>query len=287
MAHYLGAIPQARRRGSMLSFYDVAFDRFGRIARLERRPHIRGRAWLHAAAMRRWEPRVARWFSRCIAVSDQDRALLEEVCPGLRVEVVPNGVDTRALRPLPWAGVEPAVLFVGSMHYPPCEDAALYLAGDILPRIRARMPGVQAWIVGADPSPRVRRLDGGAVHVTGRVDDVRPYYARCAASVVPLRAGGGTRLKILEAMALGRPVVTTSAGCEGLGVAGGRHLIVADGPDAFADATVRLLSNRALGRRLAACARNLVEGVYDWDAISEGLLRICADVLADAGGEAA
>lgn len=283
MAHYLEAIPAAGRRGSVLTFYDVVFERFARYARVERRPLARGRAWLHSAAMRRWEPRVARWFDRCIAVSDEDRALLTAASPGLRVDVVPNGVDTQALDPLPWDEAGPAVLFVGSMRYPPCEDAALYLVAEILPRLRARIPEVQAWIVGADPPPRVRRLAGDGVHVTGRVEDLRPYYSRCAASVVPLRIGGGTRIKILEAMALGRPVVSTTVGCEGLRATDGRHLVVADDPDRFAEATARVLSDRALGQQLAANARGLVRSVYDWEPIAREYLRICEGVLDGVG----
>jgi glycosyltransferase involved in cell wall biosynthesis len=134
------------------------------------------------------------------------------------------------------------------------------------------------WIVGTNPTPEVTQLDGDGVHVTGRVDDVVPYYSRSTACVVPLRAGGGTRLKILEAMALGRPVVSTSLGCEGLEVVDGEHLFIADSPEQIADKVVRLLADQALRERIASNARQLVVARYDWDVIADSLMRTYAAV---------
>jgi glycosyltransferase involved in cell wall biosynthesis len=125
-----------------------------------------------------------------------------------------------------------------------------------------------------DAGPEVRALAGDGIHVTGRVEDVRPYYVQGTASIVPLRAGGGTRLKVLEAMALGRPMVSTSVGCEGIDVVDGEHLLIADTADAFAEATIRLLRDADLRERIRGQARRLVEGKYSWDAIAEKLVEV-------------
>ena len=184
------------------------------------------------------------------------------------MDVVPNGVDTQAYQPLPTNGSSSALLFIGTMGYAPCADAAQFMAVEILPRIRRAVPDAQLWLVGADPPPAIARLQSEAVHVTGMVSDVVPYYRRCAAAVVPLRAGGGTRLKILEAMALNRPVVSTTIGSEGLDVVDGEHILNADGADAFAQQVVRALHDRSLAERLARNARELVVAHYDWDTIA-------------------
>jgi glycosyltransferase involved in cell wall biosynthesis len=160
------------------------------------------------------------------------------------------------------------------MGYEPNDDAVLYFCRDILPIIRRTVPGVELWIVGRDPTPAVRALASDTVHVSGRVDDVVPYYERSAVAIVPLRAGGGTRLKILEAMALGRPVVTTTIGCEGLDVRDNEHVLIADTAESFAARTVQLINSPELWQAIAARARELVVNQYDWDAIAGQMLRL-------------
>jgi glycosyltransferase involved in cell wall biosynthesis len=166
------------------------------------------------------------------------------------------------------------------MSYLPCADGATWFCDEILPLIRGRGANAETWIVGADPPAEVTALAGPDVRVTGRVADVTPYYERSLVSVVPLRAGSGTRLKILESMALGRPVVSTTVGCAGLDVVNGEHLLIADTAAEFAEATVRLLTDRALRSRIAASARALVARRYDWDGISAHLLGIYAELVA-------
>jgi glycosyltransferase involved in cell wall biosynthesis len=157
------------------------------------------------------------------------------------------------------------------MGYPPCVDAALYFCNEIFPLIRQSNHAAEFWVVGRDPRPEVLELKDGSVHVTGRVDDVLPYYRQSSICVVPLRAGGGTRLKILEAMALGRPVVSTTIGCEGLDAADGEHLLIADTPAQFAEKTMSLFRDRQLYQRLSTNGRKLVETRYGWDQIAEKL----------------
>jgi glycosyltransferase involved in cell wall biosynthesis len=171
-------------------------------------------------------------------------------------------------------------MFIGNMGYPPCVDAVLYFCKEIFPLIRRRISAAELWIVGRDPRPEVLQLDGDGVHVTGQVEDVIPYYRQSAACVVPLRAGGGTRLKILEAMALGRPVVSTTIGCEGLDVVDGEHLLIADNPAQFAEKTVRLLTDRQLYQHISTRGRELVETCYDWDKIAGRLMGVYTEMLA-------
>jgi sugar transferase (PEP-CTERM/EpsH1 system associated) len=280
IALYLEQIPKDAPCKRVWTFYDIHFVREERIVQVDRSPTIKARRWLYRHMMRRWEPRYAERFDRCVVVSEIDRELLLGVNPRLNVCVVPNGVDTKDYRPLPQEATSPALMFIGSMRYSPCNDAVLYFADEVLPLIRRIMPEVEMWIVGPNPSAQVRRLDGEGTHVTGRVDDVRPYYARCSVCVVPLRAGGGTRLKILEAMALGRPVVTTTMGCEGLGVVDGEHLLVADTPAKFAEQVLRLLTDRTLYERLVTNGRALVVAQYEWDAIAETHLHMYAEMMA-------
>jgi glycosyltransferase involved in cell wall biosynthesis len=181
-------------------------------------------------------------------------------------------------RPLPHEDTSPSLLFIGNMGYPPCVDAVLYFCREIFPRIRRATGAAELWIVGRDPQPEVLQLNGNGVHVTGQVDDVIPYYRQSAVCVVPLRAGGGTRLKILEAMALGRPVVSTAIGCEGLEVIDGEHLLIADDPDQFAEKTVRLLTNRKLYDHISTNGRKLAETRYDWDNIAGRLMQVYAEM---------
>jgi len=278
MALYLEALPQGARCKRILVFHNIASYQYDRIFHIEKGLVNRMRALLHSRMMHHWEPQYAERFDRCITTSEFDRHLLMEANSHLTIDVVPNGVDTQRLKPLVMEEMQPALLFIGTMNYTPCADAVLYFCKQMLPHIRRVLAEVQVWIVGADPSPEVIRLNGDNVHVTGRVEDVVPYYRRSAVFIVPLRAGGGTRLKILEAMALGRPVVSTSIGCEGLNVVDGQHLLIADSPKQFAEQTIRLLTDKLLYQRIIAEARQLVVAKYDWDGIAGQLMDIYSNL---------
>jgi sugar transferase (PEP-CTERM/EpsH1 system associated) len=280
MAPYMESISDRNRFGTILTFIDILASQYDRTRRLEPKWTRKLRLTVHSLMMRRWEPRYAGRFDRCIAVSEVERRYLLEKNPGLEVDVVPNGVDTELLRPLPEVDSPPAAVFVGNMDYRPNVDAAAFFCRDILPRLRRRVPELEFWIVGLNPRAEVKRLEGNGVHVTGRVEDVCPFYQRSTVSVVPLRAGSGTRLKILEAMALGRPVVSTSIGCEGLDVSDGQHLLVADTPEEFAEKTRRLLTEPALRRTIKEKARELVTERFDWNAIARDLMDVYARVAA-------
>lgn len=283
MGLYLARLPRAVSMKSIGMFQNVSSQQFARVSSVEDTWFRKVRAQLNGIALGRWEPRCAETYDRCTTVSDPDRQLLLQASPHLKIDVIPNGVDTETYQPLPPPPCNPlrSLLFVGSMGYPPCVDAMLHFCSDILPTIRRDSGGTELWIVGADPASAVLALDGDGVHVTGRVHDVVPYYQQSTVCIVPLRAGGGTRLKILEAMALARPVVSTTIGCEGLDAVDGEHLLVADTPGQFAAQTLRLLNDDQLQHRLSANARRFVEDRYSWVGIAERLMSVYNEVVAE------
>jgi sugar transferase (PEP-CTERM/EpsH1 system associated) len=230
--------------------------------------------------MRRFEARTCASVSLTLAVSDQDRAILEENAPGARVRAIPTGVDTAYFAPGA-RGEHPAELvFTGSMDWYPNEDGILYFAESILPLVRREFPQARVTVVGRDPSPRLRAAaaDRG-LRVTGIVEDVRPYVSEAAVYVVPLRVGGGTRLKIFEALAMGKPVVSTTVGAEGLPLVPGEHFLQADDPASFADAVVSLLRDPSRGAALGLAGRRLVEERYAWPQVARQFEATCREVV--------
>ncbi len=278
LAPYAASVPAGRRIPRVLTLHNVHFVQEARLARIE--PSLAGRARrrFNGAWMRSYEPRMAMAFDRVVAVTEDDRRALQARAPALRVDVVPNGVDTHALRPLPPPAGPPAVLFVGSMFYRPCVDGAVWLVREILPLLRRTLPALEVWLVGKGPTAEVRALAGAGVHVVGEVDDLVPYYARATLALAPLRAGGGSRLKILEAMALGRAVVSTTIGAEGLGLTAGTHVAIADDAHAFAERVSALLDDAGSRASMERAARALVERDYDWDDLAARLLALYADL---------
>jgi sugar transferase (PEP-CTERM/EpsH1 system associated) len=224
--------------------------------------------------MLRYEPRALARFDSVLAVSEADSETLGRLYPDVirrPVHIVPTGVDTQyftpATHPSPPTGR--SVVFTGSMNWLPNEDAMLFFCRETLPLIRREEPDVTLSIVGCAPTPAVSALARQhGVIVTGRVDDVRPYVRDAAVYVVPLRIGGGTRLKIFEAMAMAKAVVSTGVGAEGLPVTDGEHVCLADEPQTFASAVVRLLRDVDSRRQLEKAARALVLERYDWSAVA-------------------
>ena len=211
----------------------------------------------------RWCPRVA---LNCVA-SEEDGALLEALAPGSRCLVVPNGVDTDAFRP-PTSG-EPSsdIVFVGGDSWFPNRDGMDYFAEEILPLIRQRRPDVRVTWVGRASEEVKAQFGGFGITVTGYVEDIRPYVYDAACFIAPLRVGGGTRLKILDAWALGKAIVSTSQGAEGLAVDEGLNMLIADSAQAFADKVIQILEDSELRRRLEHNGRQTAVERYDWSVI--------------------
>ena len=232
--------------------------------------------------MLRFERQALEQFDLVLAVSEADRETFGRLYPGAArrpIHVVQTGVDTSYFTPAPGRERRAHLVFTGSMDWLPNEDGMLYFVREILPRIRQEEPDVTLSIVGRAPTPAVTRLaELSGVEVTGRVDDVRPHVAAGEVYIVPLRIGGGTRLKIFEAMSMGKAVVSTTVGAEGLPVTPGRDIAIADGPAPFADAVVRMIRDRDMRERIAAEAHRLVVERYDWAAVAAGFEEALAAV---------
>lgn len=254
-------------------------------------PHVLKRAafTFEAFRMKRYERATVARFSHVIAVSDRDREAMLSMTDSSRVSVAPTGVDVAHYRPA--AAVEataPVVMFLGSMDWEANVDAVEYFCRDVWPKIRAVVPQAKFRIVGRNPQPRVLKLASESVEVTGTVPSVIDYLKQSAVVVVPLRIGGGTRLKIFEAMAAGRAVVSTAIGAEGLDVTSGHDLLLADDPDGFAEAVIALLRDPALRRSVGAAAAQSAAR-YDWPAIAisfEQIVRRAMDVTLPPGAPA-
>jgi len=244
---------------------------------LRRRAAIDPRWWqrwylrLQARLMHRVERRWCERLGLNITMSEADRAALTRVAPAARIAVVANGVDLEEFAPAAEGGV--GVAFVGGTTPFPNLDALDYFCAEILPYLRTSVPNVPVrWIGRASPEQRRDYRDRFGVELTGYVDDVRPFMREAACHIVPLRTGGGTRLKILNSWAMGRPVVATALGCEGLEAVDNENILIRDRPAAFAAAVVSVLERQALARRLGEQGRATVERAYSWDAIGEQLI---------------
>lgn len=235
--------------------------------------------WYIGQQMRKvkdFEARALSWVDAATAVSELDAVGLKALCPSTRVAVVSNGVDLEYFTPQS-VRTSPSIsphklVFVGSMDWRPNQDACVYCVEEILPRLRKHVPDVELALVGRNPPSFVQQLaQQPGVTVTGSVDDVRPYMAEAAVYVVPLRIGSGTRLKILDALAMAKGVVSTSVGAEGLNVEDGRHLLLADDAETFTAKVLELFANPSAAARLGQAGRQLVEEQYGWNALGQQL----------------
>ncbi|HEX8501623.1 MAG TPA: glycosyltransferase [Pyrinomonadaceae bacterium] len=243
--------------------------------------------WLKA---RRFERAACRRFDSVVAVSREDAELMRREYGAAEVSDVPTGVDVDYFRPSGAGPREPhGLVFTGSMDWLPNEDAIQFFTREVMPLVRERVPGVKLTVVGRKPYASLLELAGRdpSIIVTGRVEDVRPYMERAAAYVVPIRVGGGTRLKIYEAMAMEMPVVSTTVGAEGLPLRDGRDVLIADTPRAFADAVVRVLGDEALARGLGRQAAATVRENFGWERVADQFAALCERAVARGAGAAA
>lgn len=233
---------------------------------------------VEARKTRAFERATTRKFDYVVAVSREDVETMRRDYGLEHVAEVPTGVDTAYFRPRTGEAPEPHTLvFTGSMDWLPNEDAIQYFVEQVLPRIRASVPDVSLVVVGRNPSSGLVELSRRqpSIVVTGRVDDVRRFMERAAVYIVPIRIGGGTRLKIFEAMAMERPVVSTTVGAEGLPVQDGVELLIADTPDSFADAVIRALTDHEFARGLSDRAARSVRDNFGWHRVAATFTDLC------------
>ncbi|MBL9151732.1 MAG: glycosyltransferase [Verrucomicrobiales bacterium] len=272
-----------RRTPAVLFQHNIEAQIWQRLAQEKTQPLVR--AYFQGQYRRMWraERDLSAAFDGVITVSpeDHDLALREYGLKNL-LGAVPTGVDTDFFQP-PAAPRDPAgpIAFLGSMDWMPNVECVQFFAHDILPAIRRRYPDCRFRIIGRNPTPAVRRLavDLPGIEITGTVDDVRPHLDAASLLVVPLRSGGGTRIKIFEAMAQGVPVVSTTIGAEGLPVTDGRDILIADQPDTFADAVIRLLDQPDFAATLARQAREKLVASHSWSRVAATFIDLCAPVI--------
>lgn len=277
--------PPGTATARVLSEIDVESLRYRSASR--GRGSLRERLWRFRQFRRlvRFEKQQVRAFDLCVTVSEKDRETLARWAPHTRVEHVPIGQDLTRFRPAPdrqaWA--QAPLTFCGALNYRPNADAVRYLAGEILPLVRRQVPEARLRVVGRQPPPDL--LDGlpsEGIELTGKVDDVVPYFQQAGVFLAPVRIGGGSKVKIIQAMACGLPVVTTPHGASGVDVTPGRDLLVADDAARFAEQVVALLRDREHAARIGAAARLCAERSYDLERIAdryEAMVRETVDGL--------
>ncbi|HWP92365.1 MAG TPA: glycosyltransferase family 4 protein [Thermodesulfobacteriota bacterium] len=279
LAPYVEAIPTDSRCKKILSFHNLAFNQYKRMFFLKTPIKEKFLFLVKWMLMHGWEARYAQMFDHCLVVSPIEKEALGSANPNVPISIVDNGVDTTLYQPLGEGPQENTLIFVGVMGYPPNIDAVLYFCNSIMPLIQNRIPDLKLVVVGHEPAPEIRELaERGNVTVTGYVENVIPYYQQSQVTIVPLRGGGGTRLKILESMALGRPIVSTTLGCEGLNVTDGENIMISDSPREFSERVIQLLTDKGLRERIARNARRLVETHYDWAVISRKLMKVYENI---------
>ena len=272
--HPAGILDWTGETPIILFTHNVEAEVWERQYRFSRNPIRKLAFWVEYRRLARSEQYYAERAARVLAVSERNRQCFGRFLGGAEhVTLLPTGVDTDYFRPAPEASRERTLVFTGSMDWAPNHDAMAYFYRDILPLILAEEPEVEIWIVGRNPSPALSRLVSGdpKVHLTGRVEDVRPFMNQSSIYVLPMRTGSGTRLKVFEAMASGKAIVSTPTGAEGLPVTDGENLLLAENASEFAEGVIRLIRNTDLRRRIEKNARALAESGLGWRAATDRL----------------
>ncbi len=271
IADFLFAAPNVRFGSTPIVLFEhnVEFMIWKRLADIEKRLWRRALLQIEWRKVQRLERQACCQSRLVLAVSPLDRAALAETAPAARIQSIPTGVDT-AYYSANGTPEEPRhLVFTGAMDWYPNEDAILYFVTEILPAIQREMPEVMFTVVGRNPSARLRSVaEPAGVRITGTVDDVRPFIDAAAVYVVPLRVGGGTRLKIFEALAMQKAVVSTTVGAEGLPLVDGEHFVRADHPGEFARAVVSLLQDSSRRKALGSAGGDLVRSKYSWTSVA-------------------
>jgi O-antigen biosynthesis protein len=271
MAQYIRNFPRAK---NVLTEHDVTFVTRYRYLRMVPWSKEKVKAFIRWAAMYVYELNICRKFDLICTVSTNEKNLLLGYDSKLKVtDAAPTGADTTFYSPKDRVNIESnSLLFVGFFKHIPNVEGIILFLNEIYPIIKQKVPGIKLYIVGSNPPEEVRKFaEDPSIQITGFVPDLREYYAKCSAFVVPIQRGAGTRVKIFEAMAAGIPIVSTSLGAEGIAVTNEKDILLADSPETFAHTVIELLRNDHLQQVLATNARELVINKYDWASICDNL----------------
>ena len=263
----------------VLDEHNIEYLLLRRLAEVETSPDRKAFGYIEAAKVRWEEVKAWRQCDGAVFTSQADLDVMRAPFPEKPACVVPNGVDAEYFSPSDDEPERSTVVFTGSINYRPNTDAVAYFIKEVMPQLLRLKPSAKFVVVGQGAPDSLLRMADANVEFTGAVPDVRPYVARAAVVIAPLRVGSGTRLKILEALAMGKPVVTTTIGCEGLSVVDGEHLVVADDPQPFAEAVARLMTDRKLATELGRSGRALIERDYSWSVVVQHLERFHTQLI--------
>lgn len=269
----------------VLTHHNIESALMARRSKVERTALARYYVALQAKRLARYEAEQSPKFPLNVMVSRVDADHLRSVAPGAKTLVVENGVDIEYFKPI--RGQEkPALIYTGGMNMFANKDAVMWFLEAMWPRLKKSVPELEFYAVGQDPPEDLRQLAAKdpSIHVTGFVDDVRPLVAKSAVYVVPLRVGGGTRLKVVDAMAQGKAIVSTAVGCEGIRVTHGKDILIADEPEPFADHVLSLLQDEQKRLALGDAARSLAESDYAWPSLGDKLIEGYEQVLSETRG---
>ncbi len=285
IADFLSTTPNIPSQSSVpvvLFQHNVEYVIWKRLKEVDKKAWRRAVLELEWRKMRRVEAETCASSALTLTVSDIDRDVIVKEAPTANVCSIPTGVDIDYFKPNGTSETPTELVFAGAMDWYPNEDGILNFLRNTLPLIRREMPNVTMTVVGRNPTDRIREAAAEAnVKITGTVKDIRPYVAHSAVYVVPLRVGGGTRMKIYEALAMGKPVVSTTVGAEGLPLEHGTHFLRADGSEDFAQAVLSLLRNPARRKSLAQTGRKLVEERYSWAHVARVFESRCREVISN------
>lgn len=268
---------------AVIDLHDCATLYYSRAMRVEPRWLRKLALYLETRSIGRWEKSLSRRFSAIITNSRVDEAFLRSLDPSGNIVAIVNGVDSEFFSPADTKIDVSKLIFTGVMDYGPNEDAATYFCDAILPLIQKHYPRVQFWVVGKDPTEKVRMLaQRPGVHVTGGVPDVRPFMETAGIFVCPLRFGAGIKNKILAALAMQKAVVATSLSLEGFDLQEDEHVITADEPERFAAQVIRLIEDPQMAARLGRNGQAFVRSEYSWEGSATLLEQMLHDTLVDA-----
>lgn len=270
----------------ILDEHNIEYELYERLSKGERSRLRRAFNGLEYLRMRRFEERCWTTASACVVTSSREQPTVQAAAPTTPTAVVANGVDLEYFAPWTEPTQAHSVVFNGVLNYRPNLDAATHLVDEVWPIVLARYPSARLAIVGHAPEREVRMLKRPTVDVAGRVPDVRPYIGSAEVVAVPVRMGGGTRFKVVEALSMAKPMVSTSLGCEGLGVRDGEHLLIADDAETFARKIFALFEDAELRRGLGAAGRALAEETYSWQLGGDRLEALYRQVMDDAWSSA-
>ena len=276
-------VPESPAVSSVLFQHNVEAMIWKRHYEIQRNPLAKAYLFGQWRKTVKYERNACKRFDMVIAVSEADCDTMREEYGVAHLGSVPTGVDTDYFNPKEDPGRDPnSLVFTGSMDWLPNEDAIQFFIKEVMPIIQAEFPNLTLTVVGRNPYQSLVELAkrDSSVIVTGRVEDVRPYIDRAAAYIVPIRIGGGTRLKIYEAMAMAKPVISTTVGAEGLPVKHGRDLLIGNTPTEFAAAVKEVLTNRDIANSLAHNARRLVQDQFGWRGVSASFVKLCEQAIA-------